>query len=60
MVVSTAVMSTPVITTARPRLRFTGRGAWAANGAWAAGGVALTGTRIASVAFLPAARPRAF
>jgi hypothetical protein len=57
MVVSTAVMSTPVITTARPRFRFTGRGAWVANGVEAVGGVALTGRRIASVGFPAAPLP---
>ena len=57
MVVSTAVMSTPVITTARPRFRFTGRGERAANGVETVGGVALTGKRIASVGFPAAALP---
>jgi hypothetical protein len=50
-------MSTPVITTARPRFRFTGRGERAANGVETVGGVALTGKRIASVGFPAAALP---
>ena len=61
MVVSTAVMSTPVITTASPRFLLTGRGAWTATGAGPAVGVALTGKRIASGASPAAAaesRPR--